>query len=247
MKFRFLTMLTALLLLCFSVAVNAADEALEQPATATTSATSEPAANAHTEHNAESAKHMVGATAADKHEATADAHDKKGGHDKEPSLMNPDFGSSVVAVVVFGLLLLVLGKFAWKPILAGLKTREEAIRNAVEGAAKAKSDAEIAGRELEAKMVEVQRQASQQLAQAKVDAQKLADSIKHQAEADSLALKDRTLKDIDAAKSQAISEINAHAADLGLAVARRILQRNVTVDDQNRLVEESLAEIARKN
>jgi F-type H+-transporting ATPase subunit b len=96
-------------------------------------------------------------------------------------------------------------------------------------------------------MADVQREASQALAQAKADAVKLADTIRAQAEAESAALKDRTLREIDAAKQQALTEINTHAADLGTAVARKILQRDVTVNDQQRLVDESLAELAKKN
>jgi F-type H+-transporting ATPase subunit b len=85
------------------------------------------------------------------------------------------------------------------------------------------------------------------LAQAKLDAVKVADTIRAQAEAESTALKDRTVREIDAAKQQALSEINIHAAALGTAVARKILQRDVTADDQQRLVDESLAELAKKN
>lgn len=169
------------------------------------------------------------------------------GGEEKPDLMNPDVGAMIVTVVIFALLLVILGKFAWKPILAGLKSREEAIRESIEAAARAKADAEKTTRELEAKMAEVQRQAAQQLAQAKGDAAKLAETIRQQAETESAAIKDRTLREIEAAKAQALSEINAYAADLGTAVARKILQRNVTADDQQRLVEESLSEMARKN
>jgi F-type H+-transporting ATPase subunit b len=96
-------------------------------------------------------------------------------------------------------------------------------------------------------MEQVQREAAQQMTQAKADAVKVADGIRKQAETDSAALKDRTLREIDAAKQQALSEINTHAATLGTAVARKILQRQVNADDQERLVEESLAELAKKN
>ena len=131
--------------------------------------------------------------------------------------------------------------------MEGLKGREKAIRDSIEAAKRAKEDAERTTKELEAKMAEVQRQAAQQLQQAKADAVKIADTIRAQAETESAALKDRTLREIDAAKQQALSEINTHAAELGTAVARKILQRNVTADDQQRLVEESLADLAKKN
>jgi F-type H+-transporting ATPase subunit b len=158
-----------------------------------------------------------------------------------------DLKTLVVTITIFICLLLVLRVTAWKPIMAGLKSREQAIRDSIEAAQKAKADVDRTTRELEAKMAEVQREAAQQLAQAKLDAVKVADTIRAQAEAESTALKDRTVREIDAAKQQALSEINIHAAALGTAVARKILQRDVTADDQQRLVDESLAELAKKN
>ena len=156
-------------------------------------------------------------------------------------------GTFVVTILIFLVLFLVLTRTAWKPIMTGLQNREQAIRDSIEAAKKAKEDADRTTRELEAKMAEAQRQAALQLQQAKAGAQKVADSLRAQAETESAAIKDRALREIDAAKRQAVAEINAHGAELGTAVARKILQRNVTVDDQQRLVDESLAEMASKN
>jgi F-type H+-transporting ATPase subunit b len=161
--------------------------------------------------------------------------------------LNGGAGTLLVTIAIFICLFLVLRFTAWKPILNGLKTRETTIRDSIEAAEKAKADAERTTKELEAKMAEVQRQAAQQLQQAKSDAVKVADTIRQQAESEAAAIKDRTLREIDGAKQQALSEINSHAAELGTAVARKILQRNVTADDQQRLVDESLAELAKKN
>jgi len=158
-----------------------------------------------------------------------------------------DVGTLLVTIAIFVCLLIVLRFTAWKPILSGLQSREAAIRDSVEAAKRAKEEAERTTKELEAKMAEVQRQAAQQLQQAKADAIKVADSIRQQAETDAAALKDRTLREIDGAKQQALTEINTHAAALGTAIASKILQRNVTVDDQQRLVDASLAELAKKN
>jgi F-type H+-transporting ATPase subunit b len=165
----------------------------------------------------------------------------------DPTSAMLDPTTLIFTIAVFIGLFIVLKLTAWKPIITGLKSREEAIRNSIEAAQRAKADAERTTRELEAKMADVQRAASQQLAQAKADAVKIADNIRAQAETESAALKERTLREIDAAKQQALSDINTHAATLGTAVARKILQRQVNADDQQRLVEESLAELAKKN
>jgi F-type H+-transporting ATPase subunit b len=174
----------------------------------------------------------------------------QGGEKEAP--VNPvqeelNLGTFVVTILIFVCLFLVLRQTAWKPIQAGLRNREEAIRDSIEAARKAKEEADRTTHDLEARMAEVQRQAGVQLQQAKADALKIADTIRAQAEAESSAMKDRTLREIDAAKQQAVSEINAHAAELGTAVAGKILRRAVTAEDQQRLVEESLSEMARKN
>ena len=174
----------------------------------------------------------------------AEAADKGGG-DSELHVI-PGAPELIITLIIFLTLLVVLRATAWKPILAGLQNREKAIRDGVEAAARARADAERTTRELEARLAEAQAAAAQQIQQAKADALKLAESIRAQAETEAAALKDRALKEIGAARQQAVAEINGHAADLATAVARKILQRNVTADDQDRLVRESLEEIGKQ-
>ena len=164
-----------------------------------------------------------------------------------PGLTDINPPTVIATIAVFVCLLLVLRITAWKPIMTGLKSREQAIRDSIEAAERAKEAADRTTKDLQAKMEEVQRQAAQQLTQAKADALKMAETIRTQAEAESAALKDRTLREINAAKQQALTEINAHAATLGTTVARKILQREVNTNDQQRLVDESLAELAKRN
>jgi len=180
----------------------------------------------------------------------ADAAPKHGEAKEGNPLMEEttNVASYVFTVLVFLVLLTVLRFTAWKPILAALKSREVAIREGLEAAARARDEAARTTRDLEGKIAEAQRVGAQALAQAKQDAVQVAITIKAQAEAEAAALKDRTLRDIEAAKQQAVLEINLHAAELGTSIARKILQRNVTAEDQERLVAESLAQLqAKKN
>ena len=156
-------------------------------------------------------------------------------------------GTFAATILIFLCLLLILGRTGWKPIMMSLQNREQAIRDSIEAAKKAKEGADQSTRDMQTKMEEVQRQAALQLQQAKADALKIADAMRAQAETDSASIKDRTLREINAAKLQAVAEINAHAAELGTSIARKIFQRNVTADDQQRLVDESLSEMAKKN
>lgn len=175
------------------------------------------------------------------------AQAEAGGAEQQPNLLQPELVMAGLTIAVFVGLLIILRATAWKPILNALKGREEAIRESIEAAGKAKAEAERTTHELEARIAEAQKQAAAQITQAKVDAVKVADGIKKQAEVEATQLKDRTVRDIEAAKQQALAEINAHAAELGTAIARKILQRQITVEDQNRLVDESLAQLGKNN
>jgi F-type H+-transporting ATPase subunit b len=158
-----------------------------------------------------------------------------------------DLGTMLVTIAIFICLFVVLRATAWKPILAGLKSREDAIRESIEGAKKARADTDRITQELQAKIATVQRQALAELTQVKADAVKLGESVRAQAEAEAAALKERTLREIEAAKQQALNEINTRVVTLGTMIAGKILQRNVNADDQQRLVDESLGELAKKN
>ncbi len=152
-------------------------------------------------------------------------------------------GTLIFTILVFALLLVVLRAMAWKPMIAALKQREDTIRESIEAAQRAKTEAQRAAQELEARIAEVQRQGAEQIAQAKADALRVADSIRNQAQQEAAALKDRALRDIGSAKQQALSEINNRAGELGVAVARKILQREITPQDQGRLVEQLLGQV----
>lgn len=167
---------------------------------------------------------------------------KRGGN-AGAKLMSINAGMALITLVIFILLLVVLGKFAWRPLIEGLKRRENAIRESVQAAADAQARIEQTRKQLEEKIAEVQRQAAQQLQQAKVDASKAAEAIHQRAEAEAKAIKDQAVKDIESAKQQALGDLARRAADLSVAIASRIIEREINSADQRKLVDESLAQL----
>ena len=159
-------------------------------------------------------------------------------------LMSINAGMALVTLVIFTVLLMVLGKYAWRPLIEGLKSRENAIRDSIQAAADAQAQVEQTRKQLEEKIADVQRQAAQQLQQAKIDAAKAADLIRQRAESESRALKDQALRDIQAAKQQALADIANHAADISVDIATRIIGREINAQDQRKLLDESLAQLA---
>jgi F-type H+-transporting ATPase subunit b len=154
---------------------------------------------------------------------------------------------TLATLIIFGLLLAILAKYAWGPILKGLVDREEKIKNDLE-------QAEIAAREATATLEQYRRQLTEAHAEARKiieqgrsDAQKIAANLQKQAEADLNGLRTRAEAEITSAKQQAVSELYSQAATLATSVAGRILQRELKPEDQQRLVEESLAALSKSS
>src|SRR5579862_7958960 len=98
---------------------------------------------------------------------------------------------SIWTIVVFLVLLFVLGKYAWKPMLQGLQKREESIRSAMEEARQAKEEATKLRAELQAEKAQARVEAQAERDQARRDAERLRDEIAAKAKAEIQAERDR--------------------------------------------------------
>ena len=171
-------------------------------------------------------------------DAEQGAHAADTGH--KQGLLDTDPGSSIWSIVLFVVLLAVLGKFAWPPILRGLQDREQKIRGDLQNAEKAARDATRTLEEYHAKLAAANEDSRKLIAEARTDAERVAAQLKATAKADVDQIRQRAQEDINAAKEQAINEIYAQTASLATQVAGRILQREIRPEDQQRLIEESL-------
>ncbi len=179
-------------------------------------------------------------------EATTHAGDAGhgAGHDAPP-LLSVDLGAAVWNILIFFAVVFVLGKFVWPQILEGLRAREGKIRDDLEQAEKANADARRALEEYKQRLAEAQAESRQMIEQARTDAEQLRAKLKTDTESEVQQLRDRATQDIDRAKQQALTDLYAHSAELATAVAAKILQRQVTPDDTQRLIDESLQEMDR--
>jgi F-type H+-transporting ATPase subunit b len=177
-------------------------------------------------------------------EAAGGAHGDD--HGAEPALIaEPSAGivPAVTTLVIFALLLAVLGKYAWGPIVAGLRQREEKIRKDIADAEESRRRSEAALREYEAKLADAENRVRELIETGRAEAERMATGIKMQAQQDVEEIKERAERDIESARAQAISGIYAEAADLSTAIAEKILRRNLNADDQRDLVNQSLEQL----
>lgn len=157
--------------------------------------------------------------------------------------VNQGLITGLATIIIFALLVAVLGKYAWGPILSGLRAREEKIRKDIADAEAARAKAEATLREYNAQLATAEQKVRDMIARATSDAEQLAASIRARAQQESEETKERAMRDIENAREQALAEIYAQTAELSTRVAEKILKRNINADDQRELVNQSLQEL----
>ncbi len=159
-----------------------------------------------------------------------------------------DIGNALWTVVIFGLVLLVLGKFAWGPLLAGLQARESYIRDSLQSARRDREEAEARLSEYEEKLAAARTEATAIIEEGRRDAEAVKRKIEEQAKHESDKMIERARHEIDAATAEATRHLYTLSAHLATELAGRIIGREVDAKDHERLIAESIADIsARRN
>jgi F-type H+-transporting ATPase subunit b len=171
-------------------------------------------------------------------------HGKEASHSAEPPIFTPvriDLG--IWTLVVFLLLLFVLSKWAWGPMLEGLKRREENIRSAQEEAQRAREEAQRMREQFQAEINQANEKVRGMMDEARRDAQRASDEMLAKAKAEIQTERDRLHREIDLARDQALQQIWTQAAQLATQVSSKAIRRQLTPEDHRRLVDEALAEL----
>ncbi len=148
--------------------------------------------------------------------------------------------------VVFVLTLVVLGKFAFGPIVKALDQRENDQFERLAAAEKANADARELLEQYRTKLADSEEEVRRMLAEAKADAdgraKKIVDEARRTAEAD----RDRALQEVEAATDRALREIAVKSADLATSLAGKILKESIDPAKGARLLDEAVGEIVKK-
>ncbi|MCA9302709.1 MAG: F0F1 ATP synthase subunit B [Phycisphaerales bacterium] len=192
-------------------------------------------------HEAEAELHNI-AEEATGHDAHGADH---GGEHKASVIESPKAGIApmITAILVFMIVAGILAVGVWPKIVKGLDERNEKIQGEIAAAEAARKQAKDALNEYEKNLAEARAEAQQMLADTKAQQSELAAQLKAQADTELSAMREKAKADIDAAKKQALNELYSESVNLATVMAGKILQREVTANDQQRLMEESLHEM----
>ena len=160
-------------------------------------------------------------------------------------LVQLDPGLFVWTILTFLLLLTVLAKFAWKPLLKMLKDREDLIRSSLEDAEKAQTELANLNAEREEIINKARSEAQSILAEGKVAASKLKDETLKAAKDQAKSILTDAEKQIRIEKHKAIEEIKSEVVDLSLSVATKLIKKNISREDNQTLIDESLENVTK--
>jgi F-type H+-transporting ATPase subunit b len=158
-------------------------------------------------------------------------------------LVQPDPGLYIWTIATFLILLWLLAKFAWRPLLAALEQRQETIRKSLDDARQAKQDLERLNAESRKILNEARVQAEHILSQTRTDASRLRDELKQKAQSEAAGVIKNAERQIEMETARAIQQIRNEAVDISIAIASKVLERNVTKEDNERLIEETFKQI----
>lgn len=159
---------------------------------------------------------------------------------KPNPLVQLDPGLFIWTILTFLLLYFVLAKFAWKPLLKALESRENDIQSSIDDAEKAKSELENLNHEAEKIIAKARLEAQGIRSEAKISAEKIKAEIKSQAENDAIKIKKEANTQIQVEKDKAISEIRQEVVTLTMSVAEKVIGKNLSVEDNQQLIEKSI-------
>src|SRR5258708_1895868 len=158
-------------------------------------------------------------------------------------LLRVDPGLFIWTILTFLVLLALLAKFAWRPLLAALESRQDTIRKSLDDALQAKQDLE----RLHVESAEILRtarlDAESIVSQSRADAERLREEMKQHAKADADTVVRNAERQIQLETTRALQQIRTEAVDLSVAIASKLLQRNISKEDNDKLIADALKQI----
>lgn len=155
--------------------------------------------------------------------------------------INP--GLIIWTIITFVLLVVVLGKFAWKPILEALHNREQEIADSLKKAEEAKRDAERMMQENKIAMEKASNETARLIAEGRAMAEQLKNDIVVKANESAKKMLEQAKEEISREKDAAMSQLRTEVADLSISVAEKILDESLDGAKQKKMVDKVLQQM----
>lgn len=157
-----------------------------------------------------------------------------------PSVFNLDAGTSGWTLIIFFILLAVLAKWAFPPILGYAQAREERIQEQLDEAKQARDEAEAALERQRQELAEARDEAQAIIAESKQDAEKVRQELLSRAKQEQQEVLDHAKREIEREREQALESIRKEAVELTISAASHLLGKKMDAAEDRRVVQEFL-------
>ena len=158
-------------------------------------------------------------------------------------LVQPDPGLFIWTILTFLVLLYLLARFAWGPLLKALEERQETIRKSLDDADQARQELERLHQESAQIIAAARGEAQSIVAMSRAAADTVREDLKQKAKEEAEAMVRGAERQIQLETARAIQQIRHEVVDLSLAVASKLIKKNLTQEDNDALIQVSLTQI----
>ncbi|MDB4948155.1 MAG: synthase subunit b [Gemmatimonadetes bacterium] len=162
---------------------------------------------------------------------------------EEAGPLDVNVGLMIWTFIIFVVVLIVLGKYAWPHIIGAVEAREQQIRDLIAGAERDRAEAAAHADEQRRVLEETRVRVQDALGEARTTGERIREEMVTAARREHEELMQRARRDIEAERQSALESVRREAVDIALAAAEKLVQRSLTGDDDRRMVLDYLARV----
>ncbi len=163
-----------------------------------------------------------------------------------PALLSFDPGVAIWTLVVFVMLLVLLRKMAWGPIISSINERDRTIKESLEKAGEVQAESKRLAEEQGKILAEARAEANGILQQTRQAADEMKQKIERVAHEEKERILQSAQKEIDSAKIAALSELRKTTADLSIQIAEKLIRKSLDDAAHRKLVDTLIEEMSER-
>ena len=161
-----------------------------------------------------------------------------------PDILIPKMAEFVPALIAFLVILAVMAKLVWPPVLEMMEKRQQKIQDDLDAAERSKIKAAEEAKSYEAKILDAHHEADQIVAKAKKEAEEVRSAVLAKAQREAADIIAKAHGAVDSERHKAMIELSSSVVDLSVEIASKIIGNDLSEEEQRRLAEKYLAEVS---
>ena len=164
-----------------------------------------------------------------------------------PDILIPKMAEFIPALIAFLVILAVLAKLVWPPVLEMMEKRQQKIQEDLDAAQRSKIQAAEEAKSYEAKILEAHHEADAIVAKAKKEAEEVRSAVLAKAQREAADIIAKAHGAVDSERHKAMIELSSSVVDLSVKIASKIIGNDLSVEEQRKLAEKYLAEVGKSD